>query len=79
MQGKGRSGNEAGHPLYDTPDWEYSDGRPAPVSARRQRRLQWAIDAEERIERLRQEMIELEQSEAARLRRPPLPEQAAPQ
>jgi len=62
MQGVGRSGNEDG-PLHDLPDWEFADGTPAPTT-RKQRT--WQIQRQKtaaRINRLRKEVIEMEQKE----------------
>ncbi|ELR17898.1 uncharacterized protein ACA1_206350 [Acanthamoeba castellanii str. Neff] len=61
MQGVGRSGNEDGA-FHDAPDWEYA----APPS---RKQIVWMTkrqETEERIQRLREEVMEMEQKELER-------------
>ena len=57
--GMGRSGNEDGN-IHDWPDWETVDGKKVQLQKWKPRR-QWT---EDRIQRLRKEMIEIEHREA---------------
>lgn len=51
-----RSNNEYGSALFSLPDWEYADGRPAPVRASVERAIRRDLRTKERISRLQSEM-----------------------
>ncbi|XP_022082347.1 39S ribosomal protein L52, mitochondrial-like [Acanthaster planci] len=61
-QGQSQSGYEYG-PLVDLPDWEYADGRPAPMGSGQYTRQQEQRQIAERIDRLASEMMAAIQKE----------------
>ncbi|KAL6048525.1 ribosomal protein L52 [Balamuthia mandrillaris] len=53
-------------PLYDLPDWEFADGRSAPVSAKRKSVIRRRKIVTQRIKQLREEVMEIEKEEWSR-------------
>ena len=73
-RGSTRSGNEYGSALFALPDWEYADGRPAPVRASVRRAILRNERTQQRIERLRSEV---DQMIADKLNSTPSPQDAS--